>query len=104
MSDSIAFYPLTAFWIASSLAVVGVAQGWFRVDLSIILLAVVGILLLLLNMHREVTAVHQLVNSQRDELVERIEQLVHALHLAGAPVPKPGTSSSRSRLEDNDRG
>jgi uncharacterized membrane protein len=96
-SDSIVFYPLSAFWVASSLAIMGVAQGWFRADLSIIILTLVGILLLLLNMHREVTAVHQLVNSQRDELVERIEQLVHALHMAGAQVP-------RSHREDMDDG
>jgi len=85
--SSVLFYPLTTFYCAAVLATVGVAQRWFRLDVSIVALTVFAVLLLLLNIRKQVLDVHQLVNSQRDDLVERVEQLIDALHTAGVDVP-----------------
>ncbi|SRR6266581_3928305 len=92
VTSSIAFYPLTAFYCAAVTVVVGDAQGWFRVDLSLVALTLMAILLLLATMRHEVTVVHDLVDSQR----ERIDQLVGALEKVGAAVPPNSGRGGRS--------
>lgn len=55
----------------------------------IVVLGCAAILAVTLAVRRELEIVHQLVNSQHDELVNRVEQLTEALETSGIPVPEP---------------
>jgi hypothetical protein len=93
--NSAAFYPLTTLYIAAVLALEAAVSGLVRLDTAIIGLGIVTVILILASIYREVRyqraevkKVHTLVNSQRTELLERIEQLVAALQVAGVAVPE----------------
>lgn len=91
-TSSIAFYPVTAVYVAAAAASAAVAGRYLRLDLALVIVALVAVMAIQLSMRHEVRTVHHLVNSQRDELVARIDQLTAALVAAGLPVPddRPG--------------
>lgn len=91
---STAFYPLSTLWVAAMLILSAVVGGALRLDVGLTLLTLSAVLIVVLAMRRDVSTVHSLVNSQRDELVttikemgDRIRQLIVALQEAGVAVP-----------------
>lgn len=85
--NTVSFYPLTGFYVGAVAVLMVLAGGY--IDLQVAILSVTGIFVgaILFSMHREVRMVHVLVNSQRTELIARIDQLTSALDEAGVPVP-----------------
>lgn len=88
LRQSVVVYPSTGIWLAGSTALIAMAAGKLRLDIGLVLLALLTVLLIQLGMRREVRKVHVLVNSQRDLLLSRIDQLIAALRTAGVDVPK----------------
>jgi uncharacterized protein YoxC len=82
-----AFYPVTWTYLAGVAVIMSISEGLVSVSAGLIALSLLALLIALIFTRKEVQKVHILVNSQRDELVERIDQLVTALHDAGAAVP-----------------
>jgi len=82
-------------YVAGVLVACGVSVGWIRLDVGVVALSVIAVLLITVGISREVHTVHTLVNSQRDELLDRIDQLVAALHKAGVAVPQDSEGEVR---------
>jgi hypothetical protein len=89
-----AFYPASTMWLAAALVLAAAAGHILRLDVGLALLTLFAVLVILISMRREVTSVHELVNSQHDVLVARVEtmadrigQLIGALESAGVAVP-----------------
>src|SRR4051812_36659548 len=87
VARSIAFYPVTQVYVAGSGILFAVVGRWVRLDVGLLLFTVFAVLVLLHATMREVAKVHILVNSQRDLLLERIQQLTDALRDADMIVP-----------------
>jgi hypothetical protein len=102
VTDSAVVYPTSLMFIAGVVALEGVVADLVRLDTAIIGLGIVAVIIILASIYHEVRGqrvevkeVHVLVNSQRDELVERIEQLVVALQDASVAVPKASGGTTR---------
>lgn len=87
---SLVFYPMTVFFLSSVAMMVAVSQRVIRLDVGILSLLALAILLVQASMLHEVAKVHELVNSQRDLLLERIDQLEAALAAANVRIPEEG--------------
>ena len=81
------FYPTTAMYLTGVVVACGISADLFSRDVGLVVLTVMASLLILVALTREVRTVHTLVNSHRDELLERIDQLLNTLHSAGVEVP-----------------
>ena len=97
---SILARPLTTLYVIASAVIVAGFARWLEVGQALVILTVMFLVLLLLGLHREnrheaaalkaeLDTIHDLVNSQHDDLVERVEQLIATLHRAGVDVPDP---------------
>lgn len=91
--------PLTTLYILASLIIVGASAGWLDRNLAVAVLTFMFLILITLGLHREnrivaeatneqLSEIHVLVNSQHDDLVERVEQLIQALTDNEVTVPK----------------
>jgi hypothetical protein len=94
VTRSVAFYPVTVVYVSAVVDLAAIVGGAVRLDIGLVLLALLAVVVILLSMRREVSNVHALVNSQHDALVasaesmgDRIDQLIAALNTAGVPVP-----------------
>lgn len=97
LAQSVVFYPVTAVYVAGSVILALVVGGQMQFDVGLLLFTAVTGLVLIGATRREVTKVHHLVNSQRDLLLERIDQLVEALLAAGVRVPTDKAGVDRER-------
>lgn len=97
---SILARPLTTLYLFASAAIIAGFSGWIDHTTAVIGVFLVFVAMLTLGLHREntITAerveagiedIHILVNSQHDELVARVEQLIKVLQLADVSVPAP---------------
>lgn len=82
-----ALYPTLLAYLLTVGVVMAITRGWLTVAGGIVVLGVVSILDVLEQMRREVTVVHELVNSEHTQLVARVDQLIEALDRLGAVVP-----------------
>lgn len=87
-------YPITAMYVGVVGVVMQVASGAWSVELGLSLMAILAVGVVLFLGRRDVRAaqaevhvIHELVNSQHDDLVARVEQLTRALERAGVRVP-----------------
>lgn len=94
---SVAFYTATLTYLSGVAVAFGVAAGWLRFDVGLILFAACAILVVLVATHRSVEVVHGLVNSQHDAMVERIDELLDALTAAGVSIPHDRAGVDRDR-------
>lgn len=96
--------PLTTLYLMASVIVVGASAGWIDRSVAIVVLTFMFLILLTLGLHREnrlaseqvneqLDTIHTLVNSQHDDLVERVTQLIDSLKQAGVAVPEPKEKS-----------
>ena len=87
-------YPVSAAWISGVVALVLISAGWVDLGPAITGFGFVCILIVLAVsqrqigvVHNDLGVVHELVNSQRTAMAERIDALVAALTLAGVAIP-----------------
>lgn len=96
--ESVLARPLTTMYIIASVVLVALVSEKIEVAHALIVLTVMFFFLLVLGLHREnkieakivkveLDNIHTLVNSQHDELVDRVEQLIAALQTADVDVP-----------------
>lgn len=92
--------PLTTLYLFASAAIIAASAGWIAPPTAIVSVGLMFIAMLTLGLHREnvitaekvqseLTNIHDLVNSQHDELVARVEQLIRVLEQADVKVPEP---------------
>lgn len=89
--QGVSFYPLTGFYVGAVTILMLFSSDVINFQTGLIALTLTGVSMLLYSMRREVRTVHILVNSQRTEMLLRIDQLVTALTDAGVPVPPKRT-------------
>lgn len=87
LMTSAAFYPITLVYLTSVLLALLVAEGLLERDVGLVILTFVAIVALLVATLREIRTVHNLVNSQRDELLSQIALLAEQMESAGLAVP-----------------
>lgn len=81
--------PVGCVYILASVMLALSFQNVIYIIGCIVILGCAAILSVQFAMRRELEIVHELVNSQHDELVNRVEQLIGALETSGVPVPEP---------------
>lgn len=92
--------PLTTLYLLASAVIIGGVSGAIQLDRALALLALGFLALLILGLHREnrietalvkheLDHIQALVNSQHDDLLARVEQLIKTLQTAGIAVPAP---------------
>lgn len=84
-------YPVTAFYIVAVLVMSAVTEGWVSLSAGIVVLGLAAVLDVLIQMHRALAAVRDVVQGQ---LVDRIDQALEPLkNLSESrteqPVPPP---------------
>lgn len=84
---SMLLYPTSTVYVAGVVVAVGVSTGWFGLNVGLVCLTAIAVVVVLVGLVREVQIVHHLVNSQRDELLNRISDLVETLQDAGIALP-----------------
>lgn len=96
LHETASLWPVTTTYIFAVGGLVTVAQGWVGVTLAIALLGLMTVAVILVSMRREISTVHILINSQRDELVDRIVELTETLKVANVHVPDSTTDVDAS--------
>ena len=86
-ADAAATIPALVIYVAAVATAAAVAGRAVRLDVGVVILGVFTVMVIQAAMHREVTKVHVLVNSQRDELVAHIQDLKAQLAAARAQPP-----------------
>lgn len=79
--------PITALYLGGTVTAMLIVSHRLEPALGFVLMAVLFGSMLTVSVSREVKTVHHLVNSQRDELLIRIDQLIATLLGAGVEVP-----------------
>jgi hypothetical protein len=97
VARSAAFYPVTVVYLAAVLALIGVVGGVLSLEVGLTALGFVAMLVVLVSMRGDVGQIHVLVNSQHDALLERVDELLDALHEAGVAAPKDKAGVDRDR-------
>lgn len=72
---TLSVYATATTWIVAAGLLAGVAGRAISFGTSLAVLSLVAISLLMLATHQEVTQIHVLVNSQRDEMVAKIDRM-----------------------------
>ena len=86
-SKSFFLYPVTAVYLGGVTVVVLVSESELDFAYGLLALTLVTLVAVMIAAWRELRTVHRLVNSQRDELLERIEVLVDCLRSSGVQIP-----------------
>lgn len=81
-------WPITILYVGASSVASLMAANVLGVAPGLILIAVLFCMMLVVSVSREIKSVHHLVNSQRDELLARIDQLIQVLVAADITVPR----------------
>lgn len=87
-ADRVQAYPLSIMYVVGLVVAVLITTGDITLGLGAVTLTGIFIGLLLISIWREVSHVHMLVNSQRDLLLARIDQLERTLRSADIEVPQ----------------
>lgn len=80
-------WPITALYLGGTVTALMIVSHRLDPALGFVLMAVLFGAMLTVSVSREVKTVHHLVNSQRDELLVRIDQLIATLLAADVDVP-----------------
>jgi ABC-type transport system involved in cytochrome bd biosynthesis fused ATPase/permease subunit len=97
---NISVYPISTVYASGVLVAYALTAGWIGLGTGVIALTMIATLAVLVSMHREVQVVHHLVNAQRDALLERITELVEAMHEAGVDLPEREKKAQRAPMEN----
>lgn len=81
--------PLGTVYILASIMLALSFQNVVYIIGCIVILGFAAVIAIIISMRNELEIVHNLVNSQHDELVNRVEQLTEALEASSVPVPEP---------------
>lgn len=87
LRHSVSFYPLSGAWVAGIASAMLASSGHTTWDRAFYGYTFLILILMLVSMWREVRTVHVLVNSQRTELVNRVDQLTALLKYEGIDLP-----------------
>lgn len=101
LAQHAASYPMTMLYLSGVACIIAVQEEVVTLGAGLILFTLAAIMAFVWAIAREVHTVHVLVNSQRDELLNRISDLIDALNEAGVDVPnrRQGATSAHSRGE-----
>jgi hypothetical protein len=95
-------YPVTLGYVSAVIILLLISMGWVDIGVGILILGCAAALIILWSMRREVAVVSHLVNSQHDDLMERVDQLTAALVKGGLAVPtdpaKPKTAAAAATI------
>ncbi len=80
-------YPTFTMYVAGVLVACAGAMDWIGLDIGVVILTTVAGLLIVTGVARELHIVHTLVDSQRAELLERIDNLTATLDHARIVLP-----------------
>lgn len=87
-------YPISTVYLAGVIVAVFISLGWVSLGTGLLILTLAAVIVLLITQSielrrqtKEILTVHLLVNSQRDELLNRISDLVDTLENAGIALP-----------------
>ncbi len=100
--NSVSVYAASSVYVFGVLAMVLIATGDIMLIFGIFAFGIITIIIALIalfretarvravaeSVHAETEQVHVLVNSQHDAMVDRINQLIAALHASGVHVPQ----------------
>lgn len=92
--DSPSTWPLSTFWLGAMCVLFAKSIGWINLPTAFVTLGFLAILLIMAAFRKDVSTIHHLVNSQHDDLVDRVQQLTDALLSSGSEVPKPPAKGS----------
>jgi len=88
-------YPLATFWLIAMVIVPLTVADTIQLNTTLIILTGAALILVVVASHKatvalrvDVEQVHTLVNSQHDDLVARVSQLIDALEVGGVAVPQ----------------
>lgn len=96
---SATFYPVSTVYLTGSAVAVGITAGWFSLNIGLVCLTAIAIITVLTGLLREVRIVHHLVNSQRDELLARISDLVASLNEHDITLPPRESEKETSEMK-----
>lgn len=99
---SVSVYPVTTVYGSGVVVAYALTAGWVGLGTGVIALTMIALLAIMVSMSREVQVVHHLVNSQRDALLERITELVDAMHEAGVDLPEREKRAQRAPMENKE--
>jgi len=92
--DSPSTYPIATFWLGAMGILFAKSISWVNLPTAFVTLGFLAVLLIMAAFRKDVSTIHHLVNSQHDDLVDRVQQLTDALLSSGAEVPKPPSKGS----------
>lgn len=102
--QSAGFYPITALYLVGVGLILLLVQGLIDLKTTMAILGFAAVSALLFAAWRELqkgreelTKVHQLVNSQRSEMIARIDELSALLTASGVVVPPIGEREADAR-------
>lgn len=72
---SLTFYPVTTIWLVSVGLLACVAGGALSFGVALVVVSLLALNVLLTATYRQASLVHSLVNSQRDEMVAKIDRM-----------------------------
>ena len=101
IARSVSFYPLTGAYVGAVAVLALLSSNHLDLGTAIIAETMIVMVMMTVSAKRELRAVHNLVHSQREELVDRIDQLVDLLHTAGIAVPEHIHAEYRGPGGDN---
>lgn len=89
------FYPYATLWLIAGGVLMAKTAALIDLSSALVILTGLALLVFLIGQRREVrmaraevAEVHTLVNSQHDDLVDRVAQLIAALRHANVDVPE----------------
>jgi hypothetical protein len=102
--NSSAFYPIATFWIVASAVAYVLAQQWLGVLGGFLILLLAAVLAVLVATWKELMAYRdrtkllaEMLDGQRVELLNEIEELRGVLIRHGIPPPPPGPKEQQAR-------
>lgn len=84
---SVAIRPVTEVYLIGVTMIVLTVNKVLTLSEGIFIFGMTTVVILLTTMYKELVQVHTLVNSQHDDLLKRIEDLLDALHANDVEVP-----------------
>jgi hypothetical protein len=104
---SAAFYPTAVFWVVASVVAYIVATRWAGLLFGFAVLSVAAILAVLvstwrevLNLRRTITTQSDLIDGQRAETLEALDEMRELLIANGIPPPEPSAKEREARQDE----
>lgn len=97
-------YPISISWVFGVTCMCLYAAGIFELATAIVVFGVSCMLIVLAVVRNDVAVVHELVNSQRTALVEKIDALTAVIIAAGLEIPPDPELPKTAKAEEEVHG